>query len=112
MFTNLDIDHGCSIKEQVSYTNDNDHKNNRFHSTEMHVVNYALDTKDGLIDYYLYNNKFDVNNEEFKSAVDLQLDKYVENGAEFDYIKARELTQKGFLEWYFDESNLHRKENS
>lgn len=110
MFTNLKIDTNCGIKEQVSYIND--YENHYFHSSEMYVANCALDSKDGLIDYYLYNNQFDVNNEEFKSAVDLQLDKYVESGAEFNYTKASELVQKGFLEWYFDAGNLHRKENS
>lgn len=59
----------------------------------------------------MYDNEFDVNNDEFKTVVNLQLDRYVENGAEFDYIRARELTQKGFLERYFDNDNLHRKEN-
>lgn len=52
MFLNLDIDQICSIEKQVSYINDQDHENNCFHSTEMHVANYALDAKDGLIDFY------------------------------------------------------------
>ena len=110
MFNNLRINTNCSIKEQVSSIND--HENHHSHSSEMYVANCALDSKDGLIDYYLYDNEFDVNNEEFKSAIDLQLNKYVENGAEFDYRKAYGLTEKGFLEWYYDNGNPHRKENS
>ena len=77
MFINLHIDEICSIEKQVSYINDQDHENNCSHSTEMHVANYALDAKDGLIDYYMYDNEFDVNNEALKMELSLTIEKHM-----------------------------------